>query len=388
MRAIVAKPQGLNTMAFISWTQAVDTLKLLPQGGPACCNISVTNLCNATCDFCGYAKDKNNVTKDNRAFIDADLAVKSFDILYRKGIRYLTFSGGEPLLHPRLFDMAAAAAQKGMRVAVVTNGSTLTPRNIEKIIESSVRTVFISIDSSDAHAHEKNRGLPGVFDRISKAIAALRNADIRTIASVTINRLIDNFDALAVTLKELGFETVTFTYPKTALSSTSLVYSEDSRLIDFTPDELVERLREVRSMKNDQAQLSILNPKAALEEMIRHVRRERELFPCVGGSNYFFMDWNFNIFRCDYWFEPICKVWDFADVAPIKDGCTQCMSVCYRDASALMGFPIALGETITYLRKGRICEAGKTLFSRTARASAKALWQEWRTVNRLARTGR
>ncbi|MEZ5647650.1 MAG: radical SAM protein [Alphaproteobacteria bacterium] len=375
-------------MAFISWAQAVDTVKLLPQGGPACCNVSVTNLCNATCDFCGYAKDKQNVTKDNRAFIDAKLAIKAFDILFKKGVRYLTFSGGEPLLHPQLFSMAQAATHKGMRVAIVTNGSTLIQRNIDRIITSGVRTVFISIDSPHAEAHEANRGLAGVFERIEVAVGKLRAADIRVIASVTINRLIDDFDALAKRLKELGFETVTFTYPKTTLSSTSLVYSEDSRLIDFTPDELIERLRQVRNMKDNQEGLGILNPKAALEEMIRHVRRERELFPCVGGSNYFFMDWNFNIFRCDYWFEPICKVWDFATALPIKDGCTQCMSVCYRDASALMGLPIAIGETIGHLQRGRFRDAGKALFGQTARASAKALWQEWRTINKLARTGR
>ena len=38
--------------------QTLDTIRLLPRGGPSCCNIAVTNVCNATCDFCGYAKDK------------------------------------------------------------------------------------------------------------------------------------------------------------------------------------------------------------------------------------------------------------------------------------------------------------------------------------------
>src|SRR5581483_2978889 len=38
--------------------RAADIMRLMPQGGPSVCNIAVTNLCNATCDFCSFAYDK------------------------------------------------------------------------------------------------------------------------------------------------------------------------------------------------------------------------------------------------------------------------------------------------------------------------------------------
>ena len=101
--------------------QAIDTIRLLPQGGPNCCNISVTNVCNATCDFCGYAKNKQLVR--DRLWVDHDETCRALDILYDRGVRYLTFSGGEPLLHPRLLDLVAYAVGKGMRPSIVTNGS-------------------------------------------------------------------------------------------------------------------------------------------------------------------------------------------------------------------------------------------------------------------------
>ena len=35
-----------------------DMLHLIRQGGPALCNIAITNSCNATCDFCNFANGK------------------------------------------------------------------------------------------------------------------------------------------------------------------------------------------------------------------------------------------------------------------------------------------------------------------------------------------
>jgi MoaA/NifB/PqqE/SkfB family radical SAM enzyme len=197
--------------------QAVDVLRLLPIGGPSCCNIAVTNVCNATCDFCNYAKDKDFVTE--KKWLDPERLNRALDILHARGIRYITFSGGEPMLHPKLYDMISAVAFRGMRPAMVTNGSALTEQNIRDLATAGLKTLFISIDSPEAEKHEKNRGLPGVFEKIRKANALLRSLGIKTVASCTINRLIGDFEALFASLDDLGFSTVTFTYPKKELNS-------------------------------------------------------------------------------------------------------------------------------------------------------------------------
>jgi 2-iminoacetate synthase ThiH len=62
---------------------------------PAVCDISVTNLCNATCDFCAFAHDKGLV-KDRR-FVDRDALARALPILRRRGIKYFNLQGGEPV---------------------------------------------------------------------------------------------------------------------------------------------------------------------------------------------------------------------------------------------------------------------------------------------------
>ena len=77
----------------------------MPRGGPAICNVSVTNVCNATCDFCNFAHDKGFVT--HRNWLDADRFAAALALLReRASVRFVTFMGGEPLLHPRIVEMA------------------------------------------------------------------------------------------------------------------------------------------------------------------------------------------------------------------------------------------------------------------------------------------
>src|SRR5262245_31932919 len=349
---------------FRALYQVYDVLRLMPNGGPSCCNIAVTNVCNATCDFCNYAKDKTFVTEHK--WLDFERACRALDILHSRGIRYLTFSGGEPLLHPRLSDLVHEASRRGMRAAVVTNGSPLTDRNIQDLAAKGLKTLFISIDAADAEKHEANRGLPKVCQRITEANVLLKVRGIKTVASVTINRLIDDFDALFAFLKKLGFETVTFTYPKRALGSGSLVFSETSQLIDFSDGELASKLQQLKGMKS---RFGSLNPAAPLSAMIRFVRKEQQLLPCYGGFKYFAMDVNFDVYRCDFWSTKMCTIEEFATAPFVRDGCTKCMSVCYRDSSVFFNFPVAIGDAMRLVRRGRVASAARTLFSPSARLS-------------------
>ena len=115
-----------------------DLVRLVGQGGPAVCNVAVTNVCNATCDFCNFAYDKGFVT--HRLYLDAARFGDCLDILHRRGVRYLSFQGGEPLLHPRIVDMVGAAVARGIVPTLITNG-WLLPRKLD------------ALDSRRASAH-------------------------------------------------------------------------------------------------------------------------------------------------------------------------------------------------------------------------------------------
>jgi hypothetical protein len=58
-------------MSFTSEASgALDMIRLLRHGGPALCNVAVTNSCNATCDFCNFANGK--VERKDLRWINAE----------------------------------------------------------------------------------------------------------------------------------------------------------------------------------------------------------------------------------------------------------------------------------------------------------------------------
>ncbi len=359
-----------------------DTGQLLAQGGPGVCNISITNVCNARCDFCNYAYDKPFVT--DKRMVEFDALCEAIDILYERGIRYLTFSGGEPFLHPKLKDMVAYAVKKRMRPSVITNGFLLAPRLLRELKENGLQTLFISIDAATTREHEENRGLPGVCARIQEANKELKRLSVKTVASVTVSKLIKDYCDLVRFLEQLGFETVTFSYPKRALGSSSLVFSEVSALVDFTPQELAAALQEVKKLKG---RFSILNPAESLSEMIRFVRKEEQVFPCFGGYKYFFLDTKLDVYRCDFLPTKMGSIHEFRTAPFIRDNCTQCMSTCYRDASVLLHSAVSIGDAMGHLKQGKVASAMRDIFTRGNARSIKALVGEWATLRKLAKRG-
>ena len=86
------------------------------------------------------------------------------------------------------------------------------------------------MDAASAELHERNRGLPGVCERIRQANRLIRELRLKATASVTMSRLVD-YEALPDFLGSLRFTSVVFSYPLTYLPPSSsstgfLLYSE------------------------------------------------------------------------------------------------------------------------------------------------------------------
>jgi MoaA/NifB/PqqE/SkfB family radical SAM enzyme len=364
-------------------SRAWDTARLLRHGGPGLCNVAVTNSCNATCGFCNFARGK--VPTSSLRWIDAEKFAAALDILYARNIRYVSFFGGEPLLHPRLADMIAMAAARNMGPAVITNG-WLLPQLVDKLAEAGLRTVYISVDASTIADHEANRGLEGVCQRIRTATSRMPELGMTAIAQVTMSKLIDDYRALVPMLRDLGVLAVAFSYPQsTRLGSSSLAWSADSRLVNFTNEELSAAFDAIDDLRSV---FPVNNPRASVADMKRHLHGDPERFVCYGGYKSFYMDWNFDMWRCDFWSHCMCSVWDFANTPLVRDGCTACIADCYRDSSVMLHFAVSLGDAIHCLEKGQALSALRVLADRRNFDSLGAVAANAGVLSKLAKRGR
>src|SRR5207247_8252175 len=108
--------------------------------------------------------ETDKVGRKDLRWIDAAQIDGALDSLHGRGIRYVSFFGGEPLLHPRLPDMIAMSVAKGMGPAVITNGWLLSSR-LDQLAASGLRTDYVSINAPRIAAHEANRGLKRLDER-------------------------------------------------------------------------------------------------------------------------------------------------------------------------------------------------------------------------------
>jgi MoaA/NifB/PqqE/SkfB family radical SAM enzyme len=337
---------------------------------PANCDFSVTNVCNAACDFCGFARGK--LPASASAYADADRFAEALPILHRRGVRYVTLQGGEPLVHPDILRLTANITEAGMHCSVITNGWFL-PRYVKGLAAAGLKRLVISIDSADLAAHEGNRGLPGLNKRITEGIREARGLGLPVMASVTVSRLV-NYDELPETLTRFGFDAVSFSYPRREpFGSNSLNYSETSSLVDFSRDELLDAFAAIARMKK---RFPVFNPAKSLAEVSRYVRGEAQTIPCVAGYKYFYLDWNLDIWRCEAWDKPLGSVFDLDRIPDQREPCHSCMQDCYRSASMLMHAGVAITDGLDSLAEGHVGAAIRTVFRASVMQSLAALAEQ------------
>ena len=353
--------------------------EVLDHGGPGYLQFAITNICNAKCDFCGFAVDRFDPRQ--RRSVTVSEARDVIDICARNHIGYLLFVGGEPLVHRDLSAMVRYAAERGIRPMVCTNGSLWTEQNMRQLAGDGLSSVIMSIDSEDVRKHEQNRGLPDVCRKIQRANALFQELNVQTTASVTASKLIEDYDRLPAFLRSLGFSSCTFSYPLTALGSSYLSFS-DSKLVSYTPDELIQVFERIKAMKRTQG-FPVVNPTESLSEMQRHLRGEREKFGCLGGHKYFYLDWRLQLYRCHFWETPMCSIYDFDESKLIRDGCTRCMIDCYRDPSVLQAVAINASDAYHNLKKGRFISAARNLLDRRNLTSLKAVWEDRQWISKV-----
>jgi len=353
--------------------------EVLDHGGPGYLQFAITNICNADCVFCGFARSK--LDPKARRSVTLKEAQDVTDICVKNHIGYLLFVGGEPMVHRDLRAMTRYAAERGVHPMICTNGALWTEDNMRGLADDGLTSVIMSIDAHDVAKHEQNRGLPDVCRKIQRANEFFHGTGVQTTASITASRLIDDYDELPAFLESLGFKSCTFSYPLTSLASSYLSFSE-SGLVSYTKEELIGVFEQIKHMKQ-RSGFSVVNPMESLNEMQRHLRGEKEKFDCLGGRKYFYLDWKLNLYRCHYWETPMCNIHEFDQSKLIRDGCTRCMIDCYRDPSVLQRVAINACDAWQATKKGKWLTAARHVFDSRNLTSLKAVWENRQWIGRV-----
>ncbi len=126
---------------------------------------NLTNVCNLRCEHC-YQRAAHPLPDE----LSLEEKIQAIDKIWDAGTSLIAFSGGEPLMAPEAFKIFKYAHDKGFHVSIATNGTLLTPANIEKLIEAGVNYIEVSLDSIHPDIHDAFRGVNGAWKRTTEGI--------------------------------------------------------------------------------------------------------------------------------------------------------------------------------------------------------------------------
>lgn len=142
-----------------------------------------TRTCNLKCVHCYSSSESKHYENE----LTTEEALQLIDDLADFQVPVILFSGGEPLIRKDFFTLAQHAAEKGIRPTLSTNGTLITPEVAEKIKETGVGYVGISLDGL-REVNDKFRGVQGAFDKAMEGIRNCRAVGQRVGLRFTINK--------------------------------------------------------------------------------------------------------------------------------------------------------------------------------------------------------
>lgn len=133
--------------------------------------LELTDRCNLSCRHCGSSCTANNHTylpfeKIQEVLLQVAEAYDARDIM-------ICITGGEPFLHPDIYDIIRYARKCGFAAGVTSNGTLIDEEAARAAVSGGLNTIAISIDGL-ADSHDDFRNQVGSFDKAMQGIRNLR----------------------------------------------------------------------------------------------------------------------------------------------------------------------------------------------------------------------
>ncbi len=158
-----------------------DRLKILRDGGqpnPTQLQLIISDLCNHDCPWCAYRLDgytsnelfkvvqpDGTVNHNPNRMIPFEKCIEILDDCVAMGIKAVQITGGgEPTVHPKHAEIFSAVLERGLDLALVSNGTILKDAAVNQLI--GAKWVRFSMDAGCAETYAKERRVPeSYFER-------------------------------------------------------------------------------------------------------------------------------------------------------------------------------------------------------------------------------
>ncbi len=163
--------------------------------------ISITNRCNYLCTHCSFDSGERRISE-----CTAEEWKRFLQEARSCGARKIDIGGGEPTLREDLPEIITLAHGLGYHVKLLTNGSLLNKERLDKLKESKLEAIAVSLDGSNSDIHNAIRKKDE--EEFRKTIESIRRAKdygfFVKINSVVVNKNLEDLPNLISLCLDLG----------------------------------------------------------------------------------------------------------------------------------------------------------------------------------------
>ena len=154
------------------------------QAAPRLIAWEITRSCNLLCAHCRASANSGHYEGE----LNTGECFALLDEISGLGRPIIILTGGEPLLREDIFDIARYAAQKGLRVAIGSNGTLVSPDAAAEMAMVPVSRISISLDFPTTQLQDDFRCSPGAYNDAVAGIKNARQAGVEVQINSTITR--------------------------------------------------------------------------------------------------------------------------------------------------------------------------------------------------------
>jgi len=216
---------------------------------------NITRTCNLRCVHC-YS-DSNamqypgELDWEQMEGVVADLAAYQ--------VPSLLLSGGEPMIHPRFFDLVDLATAAGLKLTISTNGTLITPEKAALLKAANVAYVGISLDGIGP-VHDEFRRKEGAFDAAVRGFKNCHEVKQKTGLRLTLTRHnVENIEQILDFIEDQQIQRVCFYHlvPAGRGSELQVLEADEAR---HAIDTLIARVEAWHKQGIDRELLTVTQP--------------------------------------------------------------------------------------------------------------------------------
>jgi AdoMet-dependent heme synthase len=167
----------------------------------------LTRRCGLQCQHCRAAATDQAYENE----LTTAECIRTVDSITRFCKPMFILTGGEPLRRGDVFELAAYITTCGCRVVLASCGHLLDEAVAQRLKESGVMAISVSLDAATAEAHDRFRGVPGSYAKTVAGLRHLRAVDLPFQINTTVCSLnVDDLPQILDNAIQLGAAAVDF----------------------------------------------------------------------------------------------------------------------------------------------------------------------------------